>query len=202
MKTKIILYGKISKEFKEEFEFFNIGNLKSAISAINSVYPNFKNHLMKEAAKGINYQILVDRRLVQNVKSFDDIKTESTIEITPCINGADPATLLLSLVTNLIMTGIEYLLFPKEALQERAIEASVKGESFIFSTPDNLARQGQPVPLGYGRLRVGSQIVSSHITNKNLGDDTFDNSDFGSADNIKNQISEFLNLNLLNNNYL
>lgn len=202
MKTKIILYGKISKEFQQKFEFFNIGNLKSAISAINSVCPNFKNHLVKEATRGINYQILVNRKLIQNVKTFNDVGPESTIEIVPCISGADPVTLLVSLVTNLIVTGIQYLLFPQEQLEGRTIEAAIKGQSYIFSTPDNLARQGQPLPLGYGRLRVGSQIVSSYITNKDLEDNIFDNSDFGYTDNIKNQISEFLNLNLLKNNYL
>jgi predicted phage tail protein len=202
MKTKIILYGKISKEFQKKFEFFNIGNLKSAISAIDSVCPSFKNYLVKEARRGINYQILVNRKFVQDVSNFNNVEPESIIEIVPCISGADPVTLIISLVTNLIVAGIQYLLFPREALEGRTIQAAIKGESYIFSSPDNLAKQGQTLPLGYGRLRVGSQIVSSYITNKDLKDNAFDNSDFGYTDNIKNQISEFLNLNLLNNNYL
>jgi len=72
----------------------------------------------------------------------------------------------------------------------------------MFSTPDNLARQGQALPLGYGRLRIGSQVVSSFILNKDLSNNQFDNSDFGYSDNIKNQISEFLNLSLLKNEYM
>ena len=79
---------------------------------------------------------------------------------------------------------------------------SIKGESYIFSTPDNLVQQGQPLPLGYGRLRVGSQIISSSITNTDLKNANIDNSDFGYTDNLKDQISDFLNLSLLNNNYL
>ena len=72
----------------------------------------------------------------------------------------------------------------------------------MFSSPDNLARQGQALPLGYGRLRIGSQIVSSSVINKDLSNNDFDNSDFGYSDNIKNQISEFLNLSLLKNEYM
>jgi len=201
MKTKIILHGKLSKRFGKSFEFFNVGSLKNAVSAINSIHPEFKSHLIEQSQRGINYQILVDRNLVQNVKSFKGVKPQSTIEIVPCISGCDPTTIIVTLVFNLIMAGIQYLLFPPEALNERRIEASIKGESYIFSTPDNLARQGQALPLGYGRLRIGSQIVSSYITNKNLSNNVFDNSDFGYTDNIKNQISEFLNLSLLKNDY-
>ena len=111
-------------------------------------------------------------------------------------------TILVNLVINLIMAGIQYLLFPEEALNERRIEASIKGESYMFSSPDNLARQGQTLPLGYGRLRIGSQIISSFVTNKDLSNNEFDNNDFGYTDNVKNQISEFLNLSLLKNEYM
>jgi hypothetical protein len=93
-------------------------------------------------------------------------------------------------------------LFPAEALDDKRIEASIKGESYMFASPENLAKQGQALPLGYGRLRVGSQIVSSSITNKDLSNNNFDNTDFGYPDNIKNQISEFLNLSLLKNEYM
>ena len=93
-------------------------------------------------------------------------------------------------------------MFPSEAMDDRRIEASIKGESYMFSSPDNLARQGQTLPLGYGRLRIGSQIINSSITTKDLHNNSFDNTDFGYSDNIKNQFSEFLNLSLLKNEYM
>ncbi len=37
--------------------------------------------------------------------------------------------------------------------------------SFIFSRPLNNTVQGAPVPIGYGRLRIGSQVVSSAVLN-------------------------------------
>lgn len=37
--------------------------------------------------------------------------------------------------------------------------------SFIFSRPLNNTVQGAPVPLGYGRMRVGSTIISSSVMN-------------------------------------
>ena len=57
MKTKIILHGRLSKKFQKEFEFSNVKNLKTAVSAINSIYPDFKNSLLQDARQGMNYQI-------------------------------------------------------------------------------------------------------------------------------------------------
>ncbi len=37
--------------------------------------------------------------------------------------------------------------------------------SFVFSRPLNNTTQGAPVPIGYGRLRVGSNVVSSSLLN-------------------------------------
>lgn len=202
MKTKIILHGKLAKQFGKSFEFYNIRSLKNAVSAMNIINPKFKSHLVRESQRGINYQILVDEKIIKNVNNFTDIRPESKIHFVPCILGADPVSLIISLVVNLVVAGIQYLLFPQEALNERRIEASIKGESYMFSSPDNLARQGQALPLGYGRLRIGSQIVSSSVINKDLSNNDFDNSDFGYSDNIKNQISEFLNLSLLKNEYM
>ena len=40
--------------------------------------------------------------------------------------------------------------------------------SFIFSRPLNNITQGAPVPIGYGRLRVGSHVISSSLLNTQL----------------------------------
>lgn len=40
--------------------------------------------------------------------------------------------------------------------------------SYIFSGPVNTIRQGNPIPVGYGLLRVGSQVISSGITTRNV----------------------------------
>jgi len=37
--------------------------------------------------------------------------------------------------------------------------------SFVFSKAENVAAQGQPVAVGYGRLRVGGSVISVNIFN-------------------------------------
>jgi predicted phage tail protein len=37
--------------------------------------------------------------------------------------------------------------------------------SYVFSSPENVSQQGQVVPVGYGRAKVGSTIISVSSTN-------------------------------------
>jgi len=46
--------------------------------------------------------------------------------------------------------------------QEDSLKSS---SSFIFSNPTNNVIQGARVPVGYGRLRIGSHVVSSSVLN-------------------------------------
>ena len=48
---------------------------------------------------------------------------------------------------------------------EKQLESS---SSFIFSNPANNVIQGARVPIGYGRLRVGSHVISSSVLNSRL----------------------------------
>lgn len=41
-------------------------------------------------------------------------------------------------------------------------------QSFTFTNPVNNVVQGAPVPIGYGRVLVGSHVISSHVLNSRL----------------------------------
>lgn len=119
------------------------------------------------------------------VAEFDDLKT---IDIVPILEGADSNTgaLILGIVliivgvvlaftplaplaAPLIIAGIGLLAVgiigllskPPEFEDFRAIEASGGKASYLFNGPQNTTREGGPVPVGYGRLLVGSQVISA-----------------------------------------
>lgn len=48
-------------------------------------------------------------------------------------------------------------------------QAGEEKGSFLFSGPTNTSKQGVAVPRGYGRVRVGSVVVSASITSVELG---------------------------------
>ncbi len=61
----------------------------------------------------------------------------------------------------LVLTGVAQVLSPQPELT--SIEESVQLESFSFSNVVNTSRQGLPVPIAYGRVFVGSAVISSNL---------------------------------------
>jgi predicted phage tail protein len=61
----------------------------------------------------------------------------------------------------LVMAGTMALLArPPEFQNFRNID-KFGNQSYLFSGPTNIVGEGGPVPIGYGRMRVGSQVISS-----------------------------------------
>ena len=60
-------------------------------------------------------------------------------------------------------TLIQQALSPSQ--KSERTEATISGakESFLIGSKANLAQQGNPIPVGYGRLRVGSSIIQTTI---------------------------------------
>jgi predicted phage tail protein len=191
MKTKIKLHGRLAKIFGNSFEFFNIKKPIDAVNAINTIHKNFKETIIADCKEGQNYELLVNKKSV-NALSLQHKQKIEEIEIVPCIighgigaviagglsvaaglgafgaMGAFASAFFVSLGVGLIMAGVVYLLTPIPENEPREIEATVKTESFLFQSQNNVASQGSPVRLGYGRLRVGSQVIASSVRNKDI----------------------------------
>lgn len=64
----------------------------------------------------------------------------------------------------MIFGGVSQMLFsPPETQSGTSVERPDNKPSYAFDGPVNTTRQGNPVPVGYGRLRVGSQVVSAGL---------------------------------------
>ena len=72
------------------------------------------------------------------------------------------------------LNGISNLLAKPPAMEEfREIQNTRQAVSYLFNGPENTVYEGGPVPVGYGRLMVGSQnIATNYIISKRLADDT------------------------------
>ena len=62
----------------------------------------------------------------------------------------------------LTLSGIAQAISPQPDL-DSTLEESVQLESFTFSNVVNTSRQGMPCPIAYGRLFVGSAVLSSGL---------------------------------------
>lgn len=75
-----------------------------------------------------------------------------------------------NIAMGIIINGIQMLLFPQPkgpAAQKQ--ESKVDQSSYLFSSLENNVVQGFAIPLLYGELRVGSNVISVNILNEDLG---------------------------------
>jgi len=70
---------------------------------------------------------------------------------------------LVNIGVGIAMMGIQMALAPKPKMDRPSADVNSAKQSFLFSSKANVAEQGIPVPVGYGRLRVGSAVIQSTI---------------------------------------
>jgi len=188
--TTINLHGILAKEFGEVF-LLKIRKPKDAIMAINMNRSNFIKRVMDLSKEGLHYAIIVDGKDVKEHLELEIKKAPRVIDIVPMICGsgvvvavvgaialyasttaavigtigAFGAGLLGALGAMALSIGIQMMLAPNAEKAGKAPSIEVGGvkESFIFSSKANVADQGSPVPVGYGRLRIGSNVISASI---------------------------------------
>jgi len=73
------------------------------------------------------------------------------------------ASISFSLGTSLLLGGITSLLSPQPKAP-KPFESAENNPSYNFNGPVNTTRAGQGIPLGYGRLIVGSAVISAGVT--------------------------------------
>lgn len=71
--------------------------------------------------------------------------------------------LVTSVGLMMVSIGLQMALAPKPDMQRPESTVSGAKQSFMISSKANTAEQGNPVPVGYGRLRVGSAIIQSSV---------------------------------------
>ena len=76
--------------------------------------------------------------------------------------GASLAAAAGNIGIGLVLTGIAQSISPQPGLNS-TLDESVQLESFTFSNVVNTSRQGMPCPIAYGRLFVGSAVLSSGL---------------------------------------
>ena len=107
------------------------------------------------------------------------------IGLTTTVAGATKLTavgmIVGSVITAAVSFGISMIISKMLAPDDPEI---INTTSFVFSKAENVAAQGQPVPVGYGRLRVGGSVISVNIFN--VDKEKFDSATFYNvfADNI------------------
>ena len=161
--TTVKLHGILAQEYGNTFKL-KLGNPRNTLRAINCNREGFLKRFIELHKEGVSYDLIINRKRITTEDQINGFNSPETIDLVPAITGAGVATVFSWVAQAILFAAISYALAPKppepEALE---LTASAGKESLIFSNIANVASQGAPLPVGYGRLKVGSQVVQATI---------------------------------------
>lgn len=180
------LYGDLGKRFGKEFHLA-VNSPVEAIKLLSANFKDFTKYFMGDGS--LKYHIFVGKQDVGITEANYPFSQKEILKIVPVVEGSgdNPAARIVigaalvyfsgglaspfvsagftgaqatisAIGWSLALGGVTQLLFAPPTPQTQ--ENDKNKPSYMFDGAVNTQRQGNPVPVGYGRLRVGSQMVS------------------------------------------
>lgn len=162
--TEVYFHGILAKKYGSKHRIA-ISQPKDLLGAMEANHDDFLMDLKDLYKKNIHYTYVVNGKWVKNGE-FNKEKIKR-LDFVPMILGSGAigfaiAGLVVSIasaVYSYIQAGkVEY---PKIPGAEGV--SSAFNKSLAFSNRENIVEQGNPVPLVYGRLRIGSFVIQSSL---------------------------------------
>jgi predicted phage tail protein len=181
----IRLYGKLGVQFGR-IHRLAVESTAEAVRALCVMLPGFQTELMTSNDRGIAYACFVGKTNI----SKDDLQLAGggDIRIAPVLAGAKSggflqvvlgvaliaasfyapglslkfASVLFGMGTSMALGGVVQILSPQQS-QSSSADKVENGASYNFNGPVNTTAQGNPVPVLYGRMLVGSAVISAGI---------------------------------------
>jgi predicted phage tail protein len=184
--TDIFIGGKLGKKIGSTWKL-KVSTFMELFNALECNTGTFRHYLNKN--KKDKLAIFLDGDLVKaDDFLYRDVKNKK-IEIVPILAGAAAMMagaivsaiglqgvaavvvqfVLTAVISAAISFGISYLI--SKIMKSNDPDAT-STTSFVFSSAENTAQQGQVVPVGYGRMSVGGNVVSVSLSSveKNVWD--------------------------------
>ena len=167
------LHGKLAEKFGARWEL-EINSISEALRAINANTGDFFDYLSEKQEENKTFSFILED-CKQKIETVEEILTPlprkcTEFHIMPNAEGGMAAIavpLAISVITGVIMRALFKPPKPEEEKQSK---------SFLFGGAENVASQGVAVPLGYGRLLVGSVVVSATMRHVDRNNVDFQNS--------------------------
>ncbi len=182
----IRLYGKLGAKFGRVHRFA-VANPAEAVQALCSQIPGIERYLTEAKDHGMGFAVFIGKRNLGESNLFDPPGSED-IRIAPMLLGAKSGwvQVLLGIVLivvgafvsvwgapnlgasimgmgiSMVIGGVVQLLMPAPK-GPNSLDSPDKNASYVFNGPVNTQAQGNPVPVLYGRMKVGSAVISAGI---------------------------------------
>ena len=190
MKT-VILNGQLGKLYGRRHRL-SVATAAEAIRALVANFPSIEKYLIE--TKGVGYRVKLHDTPLQHLSELHH-PVGRTITITPVISGAGGGGLGQTILGAVLIAAavIGNVFFPGNPVSPYLLKAGVvmmiggvvqmlsplpkagdpserpeNQPSYAFRSAVNTTAQGQPVPVGYGRMIVGSAVISAGITTEEI----------------------------------
>ena len=187
MKT-VKLLGELGKKFGKTFSL-DIKNPAEAVRALCANFPELKDHLINSEKHGIAYRVIVGKES-QSVDDLHNPSGKQIIKFVPVLMGAGGgltnviigavlvvagfltsgtflaplSPYLYAMGASMIIGGVVQMLSPVPRVSSQEMNNQPDNKpSYVFNGAVNTSAQGYPVPVGYGRMIVGSAVISAGI---------------------------------------
>ena len=193
MKT-VKLLGELGKKFGKSYKF-DISNPAEAVRALCINFPAFKQHLIDSEKRGVAYRVIVGKE-DQSAETLHNPSGKDVIKFVPVLQGAGgngvtsfiigavlviasfvapfvgagaASPYLMNAGIAMMIGGVVQMLTPVPSTNTSDDNNKPDNKpSYTFNGGVNTSAQGYPVPVGYGRMVVGSAVISAGIVAEEL----------------------------------
>lgn len=178
---KVRLLGELGKKFGKVFTL-DVKDPAEAIRALCVNFPEFRQFVSSSEERNVGYRVIVGNE-ERDLEGLHEPAGKSDIKIVPVLMGAGgdfgqiiigslliagsfiPGNPFSSYMLNagvaMVLGGVVQMLTPVPDTPD--VEGVENRPSYIFNGSVNTSAQGYPVPVGYGRMIVGSAVISAGI---------------------------------------
>lgn len=188
MLKEIRLYGELGRKFGR-VHWFDVATAAEAVKAMRHQIKGFATYL-REHLKD-DFAVIVGKESQDEEGLYGPVGSAEVIKILPVVSGASNglrvvagAVLvvvgavasyfgfgavgvpMMKMGAALIIGGVAGMLATVPKPPTPSTDGGKDPTDYIFGSPRVTVGQGYPVPIGYGRMRVGGAVLSSGIASE------------------------------------
>ena len=167
---KVYLHGELGETFGKVWDL-SVQTPREAVLALFANNPEIEKYIRQKESERIYYsaQYANGERLLSDTEY--DLKTPKDLHVVPVPGGgAFVGSLLMMAATTFVSMWIQKKL--SETFDRKSETLVSQSKSFLFDGGQNRYQQGSTVPLGYGTMKLGSNVISSCVLNYEYDSDS------------------------------
>lgn len=163
--TEVYLHGILGKKYGRRHRFA-VNKPKDALLALEANHEDFLKELKQLSNKNIYYTWIADNQVLGNRDLSFKASKIKRLDFVPTIVGGGPWAIAAGIIISVASAVYSYVQagkveYPK--IPGAQGTTSANNRSLAFSNRENIIEQGNPVPLVYGRIKVGSAVIQSSV---------------------------------------